>query len=263
MNQLLVILAFVVAFAAAVRSTWSPCGLSMLSTITPLTERGRGRSYAVTSMWFIAGAFLGGVTLGAGAAVIALLVHLVGLSVTAAMGLCALLALVAASSDLRILGFRIPGHTRQVNELWLDSFRSWVYGAGFGWQIGVGLATYIMTAAVYLTIVMAALTASPLVAVVVGAFFGFIRGLAILLTARVTTPSQLRSFHRRFASWAEPVKSATIAVQTMVAAIASVAVWGPAGAVGSLLIVAVLVVLSRGSASSEVDSEDEMQMETA
>ncbi len=262
MIQLVVLLSFVVAFAAAVRSTWSPCGLSMLSTITPLTENARGRTYATTCVWFIAGALLGGVTLGAGAALFAVLFHLIGLSVAAALALCAFFALVAASSDLRILGFRLPGHTRQVNEQWLDSYRSWVYGAGFGWQIGVGLATYVMTAAVYLTIVMAALTASPLAAVAIGAFFGFIRGLAILLTVKVTTPAQLRSFHRRFASFAAPVGTATIAIQVMVAAIAAVAVWGPVGAVGSLVVVAILVVLPRRSTTTEAEPAQQLQMET-
>ena len=33
-------------------------------------------------------------------------------------------------------GFRLPSHTRQVNEAWLDEYRGWVYGGGFGWQIG-------------------------------------------------------------------------------------------------------------------------------
>ena len=41
----LLILAIATACGAAVRSTWSPCGLSMLSTITPLTERARGHRY--------------------------------------------------------------------------------------------------------------------------------------------------------------------------------------------------------------------------
>ena len=54
-----------------------------------------------------------------------------------------------------------PIHHRQVNERWLDQFRPWVYGAGFGWQIGAGLATYIKTCAVYLMIVLAALCGQP------------------------------------------------------------------------------------------------------
>ena len=67
--------------------------------------------------------------------------------------------MVAAAADTGIAGFRLPVHHRQVNERWLDGLRPWVYGAGFGWQIGTGVVTYIKTAAVYLLIVLAALTA--------------------------------------------------------------------------------------------------------
>ena len=62
---------------------------------------------------------------------------------------------VAAASDARLGGFHLPFHSRQVNERWLDQFRPWVYGAGFGWQIGAGLVTYIKTAALYLMMVLA------------------------------------------------------------------------------------------------------------
>ncbi len=37
MTLLLFVLALVTAVIAAARSTWSPCGLSMLSTITPFS----------------------------------------------------------------------------------------------------------------------------------------------------------------------------------------------------------------------------------
>ena len=164
MTALLVALASVIAVAAAIRSTWSPCGLSMLSTITPIGERGRNHRYASTAAWFVLGAVLGGATLGVGAAVLAAGVGLLDLSGTSALGVAAALAAVTIASDLNLGGFRLPSHTRQVNECWLDQFRSWVYGGGFGWQIGVGLATYVTTAAVYLMIAMAALTGSPAIA---------------------------------------------------------------------------------------------------
>ena len=93
---------------------------------------------------------------------------------------------------------RVPIHRRQVNERWLDQYRSWVYGAGFGWQIGTGLATYITTAAVYLMVVLGALSTSPAVALAIGCGFGLCRGLAVFLTARITNPTALRAFHRRF-----------------------------------------------------------------
>ena len=71
MTALVIVLASVVAVAAAIRSTWSPCGLSMLSTITPLGEQARRYRWAGSAAWFIAGAVLGGATLALGAAVLA------------------------------------------------------------------------------------------------------------------------------------------------------------------------------------------------
>ena len=74
MTTTLTVLALLVAAAAAIRSTWSPCGLSMLSTITPFSERGRGHRYAATCAWFIVGATVGGLALGALSAGLAALV---------------------------------------------------------------------------------------------------------------------------------------------------------------------------------------------
>lgn len=115
MTALLVALATAVAVAAAMRSTWSPCGLSMLSTITPIGERGRSNRYYGTAAWFIAGAVLGGATLGLGAAALAAGVAALDLSGGARLGIVAVLGALAISSDLNLGGFRLPTHTRQVN----------------------------------------------------------------------------------------------------------------------------------------------------
>ncbi len=118
-------------------------------------------------------------------------------------------------SDTGLAGARLPVHYRQVNERWLDAYRPWVYGSGFGFQIGCGLATYITTAAVYLTVVLAALTAGPAVALGVGVVFGLVRGLAVTLTRHVRTPDALLAFHQRFAAllpWADRAVLATVLV---------------------------------------------------
>src|SRR5688572_6047257 len=105
MFALLVALASLVAVAAAVRSTWSPCGLSMLSTITPIGEQGRNHRYAGTATWFVLGAVLGGATLGAGGALLAAVVGALDLSVGAALGTAAVLAAITIASDLQLGGF--------------------------------------------------------------------------------------------------------------------------------------------------------------
>ena len=198
MNVDLAVAALTLAVVAAVRSTWSPCGLSMLATITPLAEHGRGHRYRSTATWFVVGSVLGGASLGVVMALMA-----AGVGALAAPGTELVAVAVAASAitlaaDTRIGGFRLPVHHRQVNERWLDQFRPWVYGAGFGWQIGVGVATYIKTCAVYLMIMLAVLTGSPEVALLVGIVFGLVRGLAVFLGRHITTPAALADFHRRF-----------------------------------------------------------------
>jgi MFS family permease len=240
----LVALALVIAVAAAVRSTWSPCGLSMLSTITPLAERGRGHRYRSTATWFVAGAVAGGATLGLVGAGLAALVGVFDLSVAAALGVAAVLAVVAAASDLRLFGLHLPINPRQVNELWLGQFRSWVYGAGFGWQIGAGFTTYIMTGAVYLTVATAALTGRPLTAFLICVAFGTVRGLAILLGATISSPERLVAFHRRFDALAEPVRLAVIGTQLAVAMLAAAAAWSFGGTLAMAILIAAVIVAS-------------------
>ena len=105
---------------------------------------------------------------------------------------------MAAAADATLAGFRLPVHRRQVNERSLDQFRALGLRRQLGWQMGAGLATYIETAAVYLMIVLAALTGIPALAVAIGVVFGLVRrGLrAVLLGRRITSPANLATFHR-------------------------------------------------------------------
>lgn len=214
--------AAVVAVVAAVRSTWSPCGLSMMSTITPLAERARGRRYGLTALWFILGATLGGLVTGSVAALFSVAVANTSATAAGLAALGALAALAAGAVDLGVLGPPPPHLRRQVNEQWLEQFRSWVYGAGFGLQIGSGFMTYIMTAAVYLVVVLAALLGSPGGALLIGGLFGFVRGSAILLTARARTPRDLMMVHRRFESARPSVRNATIITELAAALVLGV-----------------------------------------
>lgn len=229
---------FGMATTTAVRSTWSPCGRSMLSTITPLGEAGRGARFATSAAWFVAGAVVGGTCLGGVlAGVAALVASAGGAPSTLLAGVVAAAALVAAASDTRVGGMQLPFHRRQVNELWLDRFRPWVYGAGFGWQIGVGFATYVTSAGLYLLVVLAALRASPLVALAVGVAFGSVRGLAVLLGRGLTDPAALRRFHKRFDA-AEPAAHAVLVTgEIAIAVVALAVVWPPAAAVVAALVI--------------------------
>ena len=149
-------------------------------------------------MWYVVGSIIGGATLGLCVAGLTVAVDASPSprvkSSSSALGASA----VAVLSDAGLGGFHLPVHHRQVNERWLDRFRPWVYGAGFGWQIGTGLATYIMTAAVYLMIVLGALSGQPWLGVAFGALFGLVRGLSVCLGRHITSTEALPAFHRRF-----------------------------------------------------------------
>src|SRR5690242_12319505 len=123
----MVLLLLATALVAAARGLWSPCGLSMLSSLNPVSERARGHRFWVTAAWYVAGATAGGAVLGlacaAGAAGVARLhpAHAVTWSVAAAC------AVVAVLSDLRLGGWSLPVHPRQVDERWLTAYRRWIY----------------------------------------------------------------------------------------------------------------------------------------
>lgn len=246
----LLIVALPVAAISALRGVWSPCGLSMLSSITPMTEAGRGNRFRTTAAWFVFGGVVGGLTLGALAAGGAAIVAAAHLGIGTRLGLAAAVAIVTAAVDLGIGGVELPIFKRQVNDAWLRQYRGWVYGAGFGWQIGFGVATYIMTAGVFLTIALAVVTASPLAALAIGATFGLVRGSAVFVARSAASPEALADVHRRLERVGPLARQAAAWIQVAAAATLGAVAWHPA--VGIAIVVgATIVTYARTTTGSE------------
>lgn len=216
MTVALFVAGVVLAVAVAVRSTWSPCGVSMLSTLTPMSEAARGHRFWVTAVWYTLGGLLGGIALGLAVAPVAALVGWAQPQPLVGAGFVAAAAILAMATDLRLTGWRLPGHTRQVDENWITTYRPWVYATGFGAQIGFGLVTVIMTGALYLLVVVMALTGDPLAAVALGGLFGLVRGAAIWVGFRLDRPAALRRFHQRFEALAPASIALMVVVETAV-----------------------------------------------
>jgi hypothetical protein len=244
-DMTLLVVGLSLAVVAAVRGMWSPCGLSMLSSLNPLSETARGNRFWLTALWYVAGAVLGGAALGAGCALAASAVGRLHLSSTVVWTTVLVAALVAVASDTGVAGRSLPDHPRQVDERWLTKYRRWIYAGGYGVQIGAGFATYIMTAAVYLVAVLAIMTSAPAPAFAIGVMFGAVRGLTILLAAGARTPERLRAAHRRLAALAAPSLWASIAASAAVAATAGWLLAGPGLAAGVLAATALASVAVR------------------
>jgi sulfite exporter TauE/SafE len=187
----------------------------MLASIHPLGERARRSRWWLTTTFYVAGSVAGGAALGA---TVGALGYSLGLSLSPWMVAAA--CVIAVALDLTA----VPSLHRQVNEDWLRRYRGWVYGVGFGFQLGLGVVTIVTTAAVYAMVALAALSGSIAGGAVVGAVFGLSRALPVLATARVRRPEQLRRFHRRIAVAASPVRAA--ATSTLVIAAVAVVVTG-------------------------------------
>ena len=171
----------------------------MLSSIHPLGERSRNQRWWLTVTAHIVGSAAGGAAMGLVAAALGRAIGIVAgaagldsLEVARAdVGLAAVAA-VAVGVDLVRRRPPSPLH-RQVDETWLHRYRGWVYGLGFGFQLGAGVLTIVTSASVYVVVAVAAMSASATVGLVVGTVFGTVRGLVLLTAAPARTPGALRA----------------------------------------------------------------------
>jgi hypothetical protein len=196
----------------------------MLASITPLGERGRRSRWAITVSALLLGATLAGAAEGAVLGLLGSAVLGDGLGTQPRLLVLAGALVLAVVLELALP--QVPGPNRQVNEHWLDEFRGWVYGFGFGAQLGLGITTVVTSAATYVAMLAAFLVADPGWGALVLGVFGAIRGATPLLAARVTAPEQLRAFHVRLERARRalaPVSLACLLGMTAVAILGSVA----------------------------------------
>ena len=188
-----VLIGCLVAIHGAIRAAWSPCGQSMLASLTPVAERARGSSWRVTVAAFGVGAIgagaFGGTLLGA---VGSLLPGSGWRAPVVAVVLVA--ALVIDGTSLRR---RMPLTKRQVNEDWLTRYRGWVYGFGFGAQLGLGFITLVACAAIYATFAVEFVGGSAAAGAAIGAVFGATKAATLIPTRAARDPQSLMALHRR------------------------------------------------------------------
>jgi MFS family permease len=176
----------------------------MLSSISPLGERARSSRWWLTTTAYLLGSVLGGLAMGGLAALLGSLVPEAWRGSSWTLGLVAGLLVLGLALDLRPGRLALPSWRRQVDELWLTRYRGWVYGAGFGAQLGFGLVTIITSATTYAVVLLAALAGHVGAGLVIGATFGLVRALPSLFMARVEDRAALHRVFGRIERWAHP-----------------------------------------------------------
>lgn len=186
----------------------------MMTSITPVGEVARQQRWSVTTAAYLVGSLVGGLAVGA-------LLGLVSVAVRTQVsrtGALVVLALVAAAGILADMGhLPLPSWRRQVDERWLTSYRGWVYGAGFGLQLGAGVVTIVTSSATWVVMVAAALSGSVWSGAMIGGAYGLSRALPVLAFARVRTPARLHRAMRRVEAWRTPAAHVAMVAQAVVA----------------------------------------------
>ena len=178
----------------------------MLSSISPLGERARSSRWWLTTTAYLSGSVVGGLALGGLAAALGSLVPGSWRSSAAAQLVVAILLLVGLVLDLGVGGLALPSWRRQVDEQWLTRYRGWVYGVGFGAQLGFGLVTIITSATTYAVVLLAAWSGQLGAGLAIGGTFGLVRALPSLGLRRVTDRDALHRVFERVEAWANPAE---------------------------------------------------------
>ncbi len=190
----------------------------MLSSISPVGEHGRGQRWWLTVTAYTVASVAAGSAMGAGLGLLG------GLLLGGTAEAVRLLALAAVA----LVGLLVDATTgppslhRQVDERWLTRYRGWVYGAGFGAQLGTGVVTIIPSTVVYATWAAAVLVADPVAGLLVGATFGAVRAAPLVAAGRIRRVSALRRALARMERARRPV-ARTVPVAQMAVAVLAIA----------------------------------------
>jgi len=98
---------------------------------------------------------------------------------------------------------------------------------------------------VFLTIALAVLSASPLLAIVIGTTFGLVRGSAVAIGRSATTPDALGRVHERLDALAPASRAAAAGIQVLAAAVLAGLAWNPLASIAVLAAAAVAIAVQR------------------
>ncbi|GAB3590145.1 hypothetical protein GCM10027446_04210 [Angustibacter peucedani] len=197
----------------------------MLSSISPLGERARRARWGLTVAAYLVGSVLGGAAVGVATALLGSLVPSSVRTSPATAVVVGAAVLAGLVLDVRARGGGLPSWRRQVDEAWLARYRGWVYGLGFGLQLGAGVLTIVTSSTVYALLLLSAWSGHVGVGLVLGVVFGLARALPVLALHDAHAPADLHRFFGRLDRWGPPVDRLARGSSLAVAVVAAGAAW--------------------------------------
>lgn len=198
----------------------------MLSSISPVGEASRRQRWWLTALAHLLGSLAGGVLAGSVLGLLGAWLVPQRWEVTGPVVLAAA-AVAGVAVDLSGRREHLPSWRRQVDERWLSTYRGWVYGAGYGVQLGAGGLTIVPATVTYVAGLAAVLTAGWWHGAIIGAVFGATRAVPLLLTARIRTVPALTALMQRRAGARRRAEVLTATGQAAIAVVALAAVAVP------------------------------------
>jgi len=196
----------------------------MLGSISPVGEASRAQRWWLTATAYTLASVAAGAAIGTALGVTGqALAAVAPAPVSVRLALLGTAMIAAAVVDAGTFGWTLPAWHRQVDERWLTTYRGWVYGAGFGAQLGVGVATIVTSTVTYTAFGAALLSASWRGGLAVGAAFGVARSIPLLLMAPVRSAARLHTVTRGVAEAQPLAHRLTVAGQGVLAATALLA----------------------------------------
>jgi hypothetical protein len=161
------------AFVVGIAGTWSPCGLSMIETIS-----GPRRHVSLCCLTFAVGAVAGGTATFGLLAVLGSVVGAHGLVLVAVLGVAAAIADVRGRPIVPQIRRQVPEHWRRVLPLPVATL---LYGV----LLGLGFTTFVYAVALWALAGIAFVVAAPETGALMGVAFGVGRALPICVLAPV------------------------------------------------------------------------------
>ena len=180
----------------------------MLASITPLGERGRQSRWGVTVTAFLLGATVAGAAAGAA---LGWLGGLAGLSSNIRLGV--LLVALAGAILLDLLRGPSRVHAGRSTSAGSTNTGAGSTASDTARNSGLAVSTVVSSAATYVALIAAFLSASPGTGAVVLGCFGAVRGLTPLAASGVRSQRELLDFHRTLARWRGRARWGAVAAQ--------------------------------------------------